>query len=319
MLQTGPVGSCQGVDKKEIGPMSAKPNVSLSSSVSARVVLMTPELARSLLAKNTNNRTIIKGQVKALANAMKAGQWRLTTDMIGVTSADVLMNGQHRLAAVIDSGVSCLMWLAEGLDPDGFAVTDQGKVRTMSDALRESKELVAVANFIVRFVWNCRDKIQVHDLRQVVDAIKPYWETLKTVPNFNGDKCQKSCRTQVVAAAMLAMLDADSGKRGITRDYVLGKMALWAGKDVGSRVMWQFMAWISSPTNRVLKDEVFLKAIPMFEPGCEDNEKLYARPRQKVAERFRETLPIPNIMLEIRHNVDPTTGNRIPMPSRGKS
>jgi hypothetical protein len=69
--------------------------------------LITPELASSLLETNSNNRNLSKGTVEAYANDMLAGNWDESVgDAISIDTDGVLRNGQHRLSAIVLSGVS---------------------------------------------------------------------------------------------------------------------------------------------------------------------------------------------------------------------
>lgn len=65
------------------------------------VVEITPELARQLLSNNKINRKIKPTIVERYAEQMEAGEWKFTGDTIKVDGEGMLLDGQHRLLAII--------------------------------------------------------------------------------------------------------------------------------------------------------------------------------------------------------------------------
>lgn len=97
--------------------------------------LVTPEIARGYLSKNKNNRPVKKPNVLRLANEMKNGLWKEDTgEMIKISKSGNVLDGQHRLMAVIESGVSVFIHFAFGLEDDIFSVLDTGSLRNASDS-----------------------------------------------------------------------------------------------------------------------------------------------------------------------------------------
>ena len=115
---------------------------------------ITPALAKKLLEKNTSNRPLSPGHVDTLAAAMTRGEWQLTGESIKISSENVLLDGQHRLHAVVKSGVTIDMVVVENLPPETFHVIDTGaKVRGAADILaiageKDAKTLAAAAYII---------------------------------------------------------------------------------------------------------------------------------------------------------------------------
>lgn len=70
---------------------------------------ITPEKAMHLLQKNSHNRNLRAGVVKKYATDMRLGKWELSTDGITINKDGELVNGQHRLNAVIESGCTVKM------------------------------------------------------------------------------------------------------------------------------------------------------------------------------------------------------------------
>lgn len=108
-------------------------------------VLVTPEMARSLLATNTNNRAVRHGNVRLYARRMRNGEWISNkTEPITFDRNGRLIQGQHRLLAVIESGVPIRFWLAFDESPEAWDVLDQPGRRNLADMLTLEKKIAEV-------------------------------------------------------------------------------------------------------------------------------------------------------------------------------
>lgn len=83
------------------------------------------------------------------AELMTLGEWRFTGQGVTVAQTGTLIDGQHRLHAVVQSGVSVMMMLMTGEDEANFSAYDGGAVRTAGDRLRRPTGLVAAAMFAI--------------------------------------------------------------------------------------------------------------------------------------------------------------------------
>jgi len=101
---------------------------------------VTPAFAKSLLDNNKANRKINKAQLAMLVRIMLDGKWRLTHQGVAVYEDGELADGQHRLFAVIESGVTCEMPIFYGVQKELETVIaiDCGKQRTVVDSARIS-------------------------------------------------------------------------------------------------------------------------------------------------------------------------------------
>ena len=111
-----------------------------------------PEEAKTILAKcNTHNRQMSQYHVDFLASEMKHGRFKDNGDAIRFDVNGNLIDGQHRLAACVKSGVPLVdVIVVLGLDPDAIDTIDSGKKRSASDKVHlrgyaRSKNLAAVA------------------------------------------------------------------------------------------------------------------------------------------------------------------------------
>jgi hypothetical protein len=99
-------------------------------------VLVTPALAAEWLARNPRNRHLRYRIVDKYAADMSAGNWAAIGDPIRRTADGDLLDGQHRLNAIIKADVPVWMLVIEGVDASTQAVMDTGTARLYSDQLR---------------------------------------------------------------------------------------------------------------------------------------------------------------------------------------
>lgn len=97
--------------------------------------LVTPELAQKYLEGNVRNRKVSRHTVARYADDMSNGRWVLTHQGIAFSREGTLVDGQHRLLAIIESGVSVPMTIASGLDADAIMAIDQNRVRKSYEQL----------------------------------------------------------------------------------------------------------------------------------------------------------------------------------------
>lgn len=114
----------------------------------SRVELITPEIAKRYLEKNTKNRKIKPGAVRRYAADMKSGQWQLNNQGIAFHEDGSLGDGQHRLLAIIQSDTPVEMLVTYDV-PNDTTLFDRGVVRSTSDILTLNGFDPSVANTIV--------------------------------------------------------------------------------------------------------------------------------------------------------------------------
>jgi len=119
------------------GPAPSTPITSREKQVKIEIQDVTPELAAQLLKLNTRNRNLNAKTVAAYARAMARGDWKVNGDPFYRTDTENrISDGQHRLEAVVQSGVTLPgMLVVTGLDPEAQDTMDSGRKRTTADAL----------------------------------------------------------------------------------------------------------------------------------------------------------------------------------------
>lgn len=103
--------------------------------------VMNPVIAKKMLGQNQRNRPVNKIRVARYAEAMAAGEWDEENPEGCASAVDTngdLLNAQHRLLAVVESGVMLNWVFFENVDPGARATWDRGAKRTSADFLAMS-------------------------------------------------------------------------------------------------------------------------------------------------------------------------------------
>ncbi len=99
-------------------------------------VHLTPQLAARWLEQNRTNRAYRQGVVGRLADSIRRGEWMLNGETIKFDWDGNVIDGQHRIGAVIEADRPIWVFVVRGLDPKSQATVDRGTRRTLADNLR---------------------------------------------------------------------------------------------------------------------------------------------------------------------------------------
>lgn len=105
-----------------------------------QVEIITPAVAEQMLKANVHNRDLRKRHVAMLAGAMARGEWIPNGDSIKFSTEGVLLDGQHRLQAVIESGASITIPVVRELQSASQITMDTHARRKLSDVLKLNGE-----------------------------------------------------------------------------------------------------------------------------------------------------------------------------------
>ena len=98
-----------------------------------KMVLITPESAKELLKLNVSNRPLNQVTVDWYAKQMTNGQWTISGQTISISDKNTLIDGQHRLAAVVKSGKEIMFNVAYNVPFQSFVNYDSVRSRGLSD------------------------------------------------------------------------------------------------------------------------------------------------------------------------------------------
>lgn len=142
-------------------------------------VNVTPEMAQEWLASaNVQNRRLSPISVSKYHDDMVAGTWRNThQNAIAFYQDGTLADGQHRLAAIVSSGVTVQMFVATGLEKIDASAIDQGRPRSAMEALRfggllTSEKYLSGSVAIVKMIKMVEEKNGVMTISEMADKIE---------------------------------------------------------------------------------------------------------------------------------------------------
>jgi len=134
------------------------------------IMEITPDLAAEFLKRNTGNRTIRKTAVVQYADDLRRGNWKLTHQGVAISPSGRLLDGQHRLSAIVQSGIAAQMVVALDVDEGAYTVIDRGKPRRLTDALGMGQKTVEPCAFICRL--HGLKGVEAHHVKTVLSSFE---------------------------------------------------------------------------------------------------------------------------------------------------
>ena len=127
-----------------------KEDISALENMGMHAELVTPEKAREYLKHNTHNRKAQAARVNTIARDIINDKWTLSPTPISFAADGTLLDGQHRLMAIIRANKPIYLFVARNV-PNG-TIFDRGKSRSAKDALDifgydVSNTAIALINF----------------------------------------------------------------------------------------------------------------------------------------------------------------------------
>ena len=113
-----------------------------------------PDEAEAILATTSFNRPVSSSRVITLANEMRTGKWQLNGETIVISETGKLLDGQHRLYAIMEAKKHVQVILVYGAPDIAFETIDTGRARTGGDifAMRGYKHTL-VSSATAGMIW----------------------------------------------------------------------------------------------------------------------------------------------------------------------
>lgn len=127
----------------------------MSNAIKTQITTITASKAKELLGSNTRNRRISRGNLEAIKMSLTRGEWELNGEAVKVARDGTILDGQHRLIACVETGISFKTILVTGLDHRTQNTMDSGKSRTHANVLelngfKNAVTLAAIISAIIR-------------------------------------------------------------------------------------------------------------------------------------------------------------------------
>lgn len=99
-----------------------------------QIMDVTPQMAARWLEHNTENRNVNHTRVKAIARDIKEGHWDCTHQGIAIASDGTLVDGQHRLMAIVLANKTVKVPVA--MNAPKSAHIDSGAIRSLTNRIQ---------------------------------------------------------------------------------------------------------------------------------------------------------------------------------------
>lgn len=254
-----------------------------------KLITITPKIAGFYLAANRTNRPIRRAWVKKLAEIIKDGEWEVTHQGIAFDIDGNLQDGQHRLHAIVESGVPVAMYVTTGASLKAFTVIDQGVKRSTGDILRVSPVVASSVNKIATMIGNGK-KASTTLLEKVNTVFGP---TINDLYEFAPSSVRVYASTNMRIAATARIFS------GADRDYIFKVYRAMATVSID-----EMPAVAKSFVSQVSRGEVavhggsnydyLVRCWIIFDKSRADNNKLVVRNAtavyQEVADVFKRQI-----------------------------
>jgi hypothetical protein len=144
-------------------------------------VNITPEMAKDMLSRNKSNRPLRQKLVNLYARDMTQGSWQMNGETVKISKNDELLDGQHRLHAIVKSGKSVRMPVVRNLPKEVFHTIDTGMKRSNAQILgiagfANSTALASAARAIFVIKNNANPGAQKNAVttQEILDVIKEH-------------------------------------------------------------------------------------------------------------------------------------------------
>lgn len=197
-----------------------------SDGVEVSSEVITPERAAEILGNRDRNRSIKMSKVRTFAGDMARGEWLDNGQTISISMEGKLLDGQHRLMAVIDANIPVRFLVARYVSPLTFHTIDSGSARSFSDVLhimgeQESKSLAAAVRTLY-FYRSSNGKNLYAGGTGVSPSPRILQEMIEKEPEIRGSLWVRRC-----------------------------------GKALGNGSLWVFLHYVTSRIDKLLADAFF--------------------------------------------------------------
>ena len=144
--------------------------------VTTTIETIDTERAKLYLADNMVNRRLSQQRVIQYADSLRRGDWQLNGESIKFNDHGEMIDGQHRLSAIIYCNIPMTTVVMRGID-DGVSIIDRGRNRNLADSLLIEGISKSIANntiiaivklhhYIQTSLSNCSDSF----VREYIEA-----------------------------------------------------------------------------------------------------------------------------------------------------
>lgn len=278
-----------------------------------KVENITPDRARRMLEHTERlgfaNRSLVRARVEKLVHAIETDQWQITHQGIALRDDGAVIDGQHRLAAIIQAEIAVDMLVTRDVPSETFTVVDTARARTTSDSLRiagfsDTNVLAAIARGylayreVVGTTESFEKKTRLLTTVDVVDFLDKRENSDAAHGALMAGRSTASALARFglsssfgVAALMCRLHPNELGHSTVAEFYA--RMADGAMLEASSPIL-ALRRWCTSDTGYARVPNAFRRSVAIANTIKSMNDYALRRPRQVVAFRVgTEPYPAP--------------------------
>lgn len=170
---------------------------------------ITPEKAQEYYKKSTGNRKIRKSAVDAYARDIKNGKWQVNGESIVFNEDGVLIDGHHRLLAIMFSKESIRCLVVRGISRD-VNIYDRGIARTTQDNFKFAgmdgwkcqTEILATVRRCLGYIHPGNKSVTDSEINEYIESNADTFEFLSHIVNISVHGAKVIHRKSSILSAM---------------------------------------------------------------------------------------------------------------------
>ncbi len=270
----------------------------MAAKIKSEMILVTPEMATQFLAFNEQNRRVRAGWGDYLAYSIRSGEWKATHQGIAFSDSGRLIDGQHRMMAIVKADIPVNVMVTYGLPDDAFTVIDNGVKRTDEDLTRLPRHLVELSKMFLQIMAfegtesptgaSKHAKTTPRQLHLYAEVLRCFFEFMVKQSNT---RVKIFSSTPVVSAAVYSLMIGESP------DYVGKTYRQMVTGDTQSMppiclsaVRQVLTGKITTKGGNECRTDNFVRFISVFKESNKNNLKLVMRDQKAVIGEVRNNL-----------------------------
>ena len=253
--------------------------------------LLTPQDARTLLANQAKNRKLTQHRVEEYTYLMETGRWQSASDgsVLFVNKNGELINGQHRLTALVKADVSLPFMIiqADTSSSSMEAIFDQGQNRTVAQITETSRNFCSVCEFLYRWVLKNNMRANPEIVHSFTVKLKAHglYDSIFSMAQKGMSKHSGNapvwCRAAFITAKLLKYPGIDSVFDSFISEDV---------KDNFSNTLWKFIRRTGRPSTMPAKIDAYYQFLSLLKKPTSEKARKSQAIISSVESGLREVL-----------------------------
>ncbi|HET9144064.1 hypothetical protein [Actinophytocola sp.] len=240
-----------------------------------------PAEAKEILEHhNAQNRAFKRKSINQYTRAMRQGEWTFIGDPIRFDRGGELLDGQNRLAAVIESGIPQTFVVIRNLEPDSQRYMDSGVKRSPADQLKiegvaHPNEVAQIAALVMHWKGNDLPGMNIkYSTFEIVEFVEANTNAVEAAATHARALYHATRASKGTSGAVYFMAAEAAGAE--TASEFFGLLTSGAGLDNGSPVLLlrnKLIYWASTKARSRERAEILYFYVRCWN-GWRKNEKL---------------------------------------------